>query len=221
VSGTDTGVGKTMVTAAIAVAAAARGLRVAVLKPAQTGIGPGSAEESDVDTVIRLAAPTTGRTLCTYADPLAPATAARVSGLPAVALSDAVTAVRHLGQGHDLVLVEGAGGLLVDLGGWTVADLAGAVAAPVVVVTRAGLGTLNHTALTLEALANRNLRACVVIGEWPAVPELVHLTNSDDLPGERWGVLPAGAGHLDPAEFRVRAPSWLAPQLHGYWTSRT
>src|SRR5690348_14281042 len=84
VTGTDTGVGKTVVTAALAVAAAGAGARVAVLKPAQTGVAAG--EESDVAAVRRLAAPATVRAIVEYPDALAPLAAARVAGRPPLAL---------------------------------------------------------------------------------------------------------------------------------------
>jgi len=215
VTGTDTEVGKTIVTAAAAAAATAAGLRVAVIKPAQTGAG--GEDESDVDVVVRLGAPATARTLASYPDPLAPSVAARTSGRPEVRLDDVVAEVTRVAADHDLVLVEGAGGLLVPMGerAWTVADLAVALSAPTVVVARAGLGTLNHTALTLEACARRGLTARVVIGAWPAEPELVHRANLIDLPGELVGALPDGAGSLAPALFRTSAPTWLAPWLHG------
>ena len=214
VTGTGTGVGKTVVTAAVAALA---GGRVAVLKPAQTGIPPGSAEETDVETVTRLAEPDDAVTLASFPDPLAPATAARVAGRPAVALDDVIASARALAAQHDVVLVEGAGGLLVPMGvdGWTVADLAAAVGAPLVVVVRAGLGTLNHTALTLEALSRRRLTALVVIGAWPAHAELVHHTNLADLAGTLAGVVPEGVGAWTPSAFRAAAPAWLAPALHG------
>ena len=221
VTGTDTGVGKTVVTAAIAATASAAGLRVAVVKPGQTGIRPRTAEESDVDTVRRLASPAMARTLATYPQPLAPLAAARTSGLAPLELPEVAAAIRECPPDHDLVLVEGAGGLLVPMGptdrgqAWTVADLATELAAPAVVVTRAGLGTLNHTALTLEALAQRGIEALVVIGAWPAEPDLVHRTNMVDLPGELAGALPDGAGRLAPPIFRASAPSWLSPTLHG------
>jgi len=215
VTGTDTGVGKTIVTAALAARAVARGLRVAVLKPGQTGtaaFAPG--ETADVDTVRRLAGPeVTCVTLAEYPDPLAPLTAARVSGLPELYLADALEAAEKLDADHDLVLIEGAGGLLVQMGhgGWTIADLAVALRAPVVVVARAGLGTLNHTTLTLEACAARGIVASVVVGAWPAAPELVHEQNRIDLPGPVVGVLPDGAGALDQATFRAQAPTWFHP----------
>src|SRR5690606_10031888 len=213
------GVGKTIVVAAITAAVAARGLRVAVLKPAQTGIPAESPEESDEEVVARLAAPTTSRTLATYPDPLAPLTAARRADLPPLSLRSTLDAIRELTRDHDLVLVEGAGGLLVPMGianagPWTIADLAGVAEARVVVVARAGLGTLNHTALTLEALVRRKLTAHVVVGAWPAEPELVHRTNLTDLTtlaGPLAGVVPEGAGELEPESFRASAPSWLAP----------
>ena len=146
VSGTDTGVGKTIVTAAIAAAATAQGLRVAVLKPAQTGIPPGSPEESDVDTVVRLAAPAGHRTLVTYPDPLAPLAAARTAGQRPLSLRESLDAVRALATAYDLVLVEGAGGLLVPMGianagPWTVADLAGVAGAQ---CRRGGPGRAGH-----------------------------------------------------------------------------
>jgi dethiobiotin synthetase len=80
-------------------------------------------------------------------------------------------------------------------------------------VVRAGLGTLNHTALTLEALARRDIAARVVIGAWPGRPSLVHVANLVDLPGELAGVVPEGVGEL--AGFRAAAPDWLAPALYG------
>ncbi|GII22139.1 dethiobiotin synthase [Planosporangium mesophilum] len=215
VTGTDTGVGKTIATAALAAAATEAGLRVAVVKPGQTGVATG--EESDADAVTRLAAPATVRTLASYPDPLAPLTAARVAGLAPLVLADVLAGVEELAAAHELVLVEGAGGVLVSMGdgGWTIADLAIALGAPAVVVARAGLGTLNHTALTLEALDRRAVPARVVIGAWPQVPDLVHRTNLSDLTGELGGVVPDGAGGWQPAEFRRRAADWLAPELHG------
>ncbi|MGH8890441.1 MAG: dethiobiotin synthase [Acidothermaceae bacterium] len=214
VTGTDTGVGKTIVTAAISAAATAAGLRVAVVKPCQTGTVSG--EEGDADTIARLAAPTCSITLASYPDPLAPATAARIAGLPPLALDAVVNATHDLLDEHDLVLLEGAGGVLVSMGhdDWTVVDLASALSAPTVVVARAGLGTLNHTALTQLALSQQGIRHHVVIGEWPSEPQLVHETNLHDLPALA-GLLPSGAGALSPKDFRLAAPRWLSAQLHG------
>jgi dethiobiotin synthetase len=215
VTGTDTGVGKTVATAAIAAAATAAGLWVAVVKPGQTGVATG--EESDVDTVVRLSAPASAWTLASYPDPLAPLAAARVAGMAALAMDTVRSAVHQAVTTHDLVLIEGAGGLLVPMGsdGWTIAELAVALRTPTIVVARAGLGTLNHTALTLEACAHRGIDARLIIGAWPAEPELVHRTNMVDLPGELVGVIPEGVGRWPGAEFRAAAPGWVGPQFHG------
>jgi len=219
VTGTDTGVGKTVVTAGLAAAASSVGLRVAVIKPAESGVDP--AELSDVDAVARLAAPATARTLAAYPHPLAPLAAARLAGSPPLELYSAVDAVRAEAKTHDLVLVEGAGGLLVPMGvrpsgqPWTVADLAVSLGAPAVVVARADLGTLNHTALTLEALERRGVPARVVIGAWPAQPELVHVANLVQLYDQLAGVVPVGAGSIEPGVFRRSAPGWFTAELYG------
>ncbi len=207
VTGTGTGVGKTVVTSAIAALAVAAGRRVAVLKAAQTGVDVG--QPGDVDEVRRLAGPSvTCRELARFPDPLAPATAARRAGLPPVTTATTTAAARELATEHDLVLIEGAGGLLVHLddSGATLADVAANLAAPVVLVVAAGLGTLNHAALTAEALRIRGL-CCVgmVIGAWPADPDLTARCNLADLPTVTGlpllGALPAGAGHLTAVEF--------------------
>jgi len=215
VTGTDTGVGKTIVAAALAAAATAAGLRVAVVKPAQTG------DDSDTTTIARLANPAAATTLASFPDPLAPLAAARVSGMNPLDLFAITDTIRQVDREHDLTLVEGAGGLLTPLGlrpggqAWTIADMAVVLDAPAVVVSRAGLGTLNHTALTLEALERRGIAARVVIGAWPQRPELVHFTNLVDLPGQLHGLLPDGAGGMEPGVFQRSAPGWLTGDLHG------
>ncbi|SOD62374.1 dethiobiotin synthetase [Streptomyces zhaozhouensis] len=222
VSGTGTEVGKTVVTAAVAAAALGAGRRVAVLKPAQTGLAPD--EPGDAAEAARLAGPLTARELARFPEPLAPATAAARCGLPPVGPAEVAKAADELAEEHDLVLVEGAGGLLVrfDETGSTLAEAAELLGAPVLVVAAAGLGTLNVTALTTEALAARGLTlAGVVIGSWPAAPDLAARCNVADLPrvagGPLLGAVPAGAGALPPADFRRRAADWLAPVLNGRW----
>jgi dethiobiotin synthetase len=216
ISGTGTGVGKTIVTAALAALAAADGERVAVVKPAQTGIDTG--EETDLDTVRRLSGVTDLHELSRFPDPLSPEAAARTAGLPALDLTAAASYIRELAASCHRVLVEGAGGLLVryDPSGRTIADLAAMLDAPVLVVAAAGLGTLNHTALTLEALAARGLKcAGVVIGSWPAEPGLAELSNATDLPvlAGRTGIvakLPEGMGQLSRDEFLAAARTNLS-----------
>ncbi|MDX3853543.1 dethiobiotin synthase [Streptomyces sp. AK02-01A] len=222
VTGTGTEIGKTVVTAAVAAAALARGHTVAVLKPAQTGVGPTAA--GDADEVVRLAGPVTAVELARYPEPLAPATAARRAGAPPVRPSEIAVAAEKLAAEHDLVLVEGAGGLLVrfDETGATLADAARLLRAPVLVVAPAGLGTLNATALTVEALRARELDPLgVVVGSWPAAPDLAARCNLADLPeaagAPLLGAVPEGVGALAPREFRASAARWLAPRLYGGW----
>ncbi len=222
VTGTGTGVGKTVVTAAIAALALARGDRVAVLKPAQTGVGPD--QPGDLAEITRLAPGVTTCELARYPEPLAPATAARRAGRPPVTPAAAAAAARALAAEHELVLVEGAGGLLVrfDDDGGTLADVAARLGAPVLVVAHPGLGTLNHTALTVEALRSRAV-ACVgvVIGGWPPEPDLAARCNLTDLPAVTGvpllGALPTGSGRLEPAEFAAVAAHGLGPGLGGQW----
>jgi dethiobiotin synthase len=226
VSGTGTGVGKTVVTAAIATLARSRGDRVAVVKPAQTGTAAG--DVPDIETIERLTGVTDTHELARFPDPLSPEAAARVAGLPPADLRFAADYVAKLAESRDLVLVEGAGGLLVryDPDGGTLAALAAALAAPVVVVAAAGLGTLNHTALTLEALAARKIiSAGVVIGSWPRHPGLAERANLTDLHvvagGPLAGLLKEGAGGLDRAAFLAAARAGLAARLGGSGTPAT
>lgn len=205
ITGTGTAVGKTVVTAALAALAPS----VTVIKPAQTGAAVG--EPADLQDVVRRAGPHVQTLeLARYPDPLSPEAAARRSGLPTLTRDEVVTAVRACSS--DVVLVEGAGGLLVRFSpdGLTLADMAVALGSPVLVVTAAGLGTLSTTALTLEALAARDL-ACagLVIGCWPPAPDLAARSNVHDLRAlaPLVGVVPEGA-HGSPRE-------WLAPELGG------
>ena len=220
ISGTGTGVGKTITTAAVAALARARGQRVAVVKPAQTGEPPGA--PGDLAAVAALAAVDDIHELARYPDPLSPEAAARMAGQPPLDLRRAADHIAALAEDRDRVLVEGAGGLLVryDPAGTTLADLAAMLDAPVLVVTAAGLGTLNHTALTLEALATRKL-ACagVVVGSWPADPGLAERCNLDDLVtvagGPLAGLLPEGLGDVEPDVFLAAARRGLAPGFGG------
>ena len=220
VTGTGTGVGKTVVTAAVAALAAARGARVAVVKPAQTGVA--ADEPGDLDDVRRLAGVTDLHEHARFPDPLSPAAAARRAGLPPLDLRTSERLVQELADTRDLVLVEGAGGLLVryDDEGATIADLARDLAADVLVTVDPALGTLNHTALTLEAMAHRGLRlAGLVVGAWPPGPDLACRSNVRDLETlaarPLAGALVAGAGALDAPEFLLAARAGLAPALGG------
>jgi dethiobiotin synthetase len=216
VAGTDTGVGKTVVTAALAAIARGEGRSVAVVKPAQTGVAPG--EPGDLEEIRRLSGVEDLHELARYPDPLAPGTAARRAGAPALTAEAVADAIRELSD-RDLVLVEGAGGLLVrfDDAGATLADVAALLDAPVVVVTRAGLGALNHAALTCEALRRRDL-ACpgVVVGAWPAEPDLAERCNRADFPAYTGrpllGRVPDGAPGLGPDAFARQARDWISTE---------
>ncbi|MER6027050.1 dethiobiotin synthase [Streptomyces sp. NPDC001851] len=222
ISGTGTEIGKTVTTAAVAAAALAAGRSVAVLKAAQTGVGPD--ERGDADEVARLAGPVTATELARYPEPLAPGTAARRAGMAPVHPHEVADRAAKLAAEHDLVLVEGAGGLLVrfDAAGGTLADAARLLDAPVLVVVQAGLGTLNATELTALELRRRGLEpAGIVIGSWPDSPDLATRCNVTELPevaaAPLLGAIPSGAATLSPAAFRAAAPTWLAPRLDGTW----
>jgi dethiobiotin synthetase len=216
VTGTDTGVGKTITTAALAVRASASG-SVMVVKPAQTGVT--ADEPGDLADIGLLTGLTGLHEGIRLRDPLAPTTAARREGVPLPSVESHAKAIDDLAAIHDTVLVEGAGGLLVGLDekGRSLADLAAQLTTSFafVVVTRSGLGTLNHTGLTAEALRARNLPIQgLVIGSWPAEPDLAEQCNLEDLPVTTGvpviGRIPAGAGRLDRAAFIAAAPGWFA-----------
>jgi dethiobiotin synthetase len=210
VTGTGTGVGKTMVTAAVAAASPGP---VAVVKPAQTGVGPG--EPGDLAEVARLSGVTSLHEFARYPDPLSPHHAAAVSGRPELDVHEVVARIGKLATEHDLVLVEGAGGLLApfDRAGTTLLDVTRELDATVAVVTAADLGTLNHTALTLRALAGVDV-AGLVIGSWPATPGLVERCNVGDLARSGlMGALPAGMATVP--DFAAVARAALAPRLGG------
>ncbi len=158
VTGTDTGVGKTRVSCALAIGLRQRGLDVGVMKPIETGVdadGPqdalalrdASGSQDPLDEICPVA----------LALPAAPAVAARDAGQP-IALDRIERAFRRLRARHDCVVAEGAGGLLVPVTeALSMADLARRLGLPLLVVARAALGTINHTLLTLEAAVARGL----------------------------------------------------------------
>jgi dethiobiotin synthetase len=164
VTATDTGVGKTEVACALLRGWRAAGLDVAALKPAQSGVSED--EPSDAARLAEAAA--AGEPMeqvCPYsfAAPLAPAVAARLAGV-AIDFGRVVDGARALAARHAALVVEGAGGLLVPLTEReTYADLAVALGLPVLIVARAGLGTVNHTALTVEALRARGLSIAGIV----------------------------------------------------------
>lgn len=215
ITGTDTGVGKTIATAALASAARQAGLEVAVCKPAQTGIADG---DDDLVEIGRLAGVDVLTPGWRYPEPLAPVAAARRAGLPLPTRADLLALIRSTDRPGRLTLVEGAGGLLVALGqdGVTLRDLAADLGAAVLLVVSPGLGTLNHTALNLEALAAEGVPcAGLVVGAWPASPGVAEADNRDELArlAPLRAALPAGAGGWGCAEFAAMS----AAAFDGDW----
>jgi dethiobiotin synthetase len=188
ITGTDTGVGKTVVTAAIARALRARGVRVGVSKPVATGaVRQGGrlvsedtqhlAEAAGVEDHLERITP------FLFAEPAAPPVAAAQAGVT-LTLAELAGAVGWWVGRADVVLIEGVGGLLCPLTEReTVADLAGALRLPVILVARTALGTLNHTLLTLEVAYSRRLVvAGVVLNEAePPQGTLAERTNPGEL----------------------------------------
>jgi len=217
ITGTGTGVGKTIATAALASCGRGVGRDVAVCKPVQTG------DDDDLAEVSRLSGVSELVSVARFPDALAPVAAAAAAGRSLPSAQQIIDAVRANDRPGRLTLVEGAGGLLVELaaGGITLRDIAVELGAPVLVVCEAGLGTLNHTALTLEALENKGiLCAGLVIGSWPKTPGAAEEFNRgalEDLAPVR-AVLPAGAAALALSDFAVMAgnafdPDWVAGLL--------
>lgn len=231
VTGTGTDVGKTVATAALAAWGRAQGLDVGICKPIQTGLGP--EEPGDAHVAARLSGVARLLEVRRLGDPLAPETAARMAGQPQSTLEGLVSPIREWlasptaadpreraaggagDQAPRLDLVEGAGGVLVRLGtGLTVLDLAASLDASVVVVARAGLGTLSDTELTVRAVEAAGLRcAGIVIGSCAFDPSLAERLNLEDLPRLTGvpvlGRVPYGAGALSPDQFCRRATGWF------------
>jgi dethiobiotin synthetase len=178
VTGTDTGVGKTVIAAALALARRSRGLRVVAYKPVESGVADGAPSDAAVLAAACGAAELLSEPVLQLGEPLAPAVAAERAGitLATQAIEERIEAMR--GKGLSLV-VEGAGGLLVPLSwGYSALDLAERAGLAAVVVARPGLGTLNHTALTVEALARRGVPVhAVVVNQRSAHPDLAEETN--------------------------------------------
>ncbi|WP_205697153.1 dethiobiotin synthase [Conexibacter sp. SYSU D00693] len=180
VTATDTGVGKTVLAAALCAALRERGVRVAAAKPVVTGLDE---PEPGVPLDHELLAACTGQrpdevTATTFGPAVSPHLAAQQAGVT-LELEDLVAAARRAGEDAEALVVEGVGGLLVPFSDRaTVRDLVAALGLPVVVAARAGLGTINHTLLTVEAAraAGLDVRA-VVLTPWPAAPSAMEGSN--------------------------------------------
>jgi dethiobiotin synthetase len=176
ITGTDTGVGKTVVAAGMAAALRGRGVDVGVMKPVQTGPGSGDARE------LALAARTSDpeELVCPVrlAAPLAPQVAAELESRE-VRLEQILAAYGELRRRHAFLIVEGAGGLAVPIAPQLLmSDLARAMALPLVVVARPGLGTINHTLLTIHFARAAGLEVLgFLVNNYPLNPGLAERTS--------------------------------------------
>ncbi len=194
VTGTDTGVGKTVLSAAIAAALVKQGFAVRALKPILTGLDdpapgrwPGDHEllaqvtGCDPDEVV----------LAGYGPAVSPHLAAQLAGRP-IALEQVLAGIAAAAVPGATLIVEGVGGLLVPLGeGIDVRDLARGTGLPLIVAARPGLGTINHTLLTLESARAAGLEVrAVVLTPWPESPDEIAVSNRETI--ERLGAIEVG-----------------------------
>ncbi len=187
VTGTDTEVGKTLVAAGLALALAKRGLDVGVMKPAVTGCSTrrGRRISEDVEYLVGACGGEDERELvCPYMlrEPLAPEVAARQERAR-IDIRRITRAFRELRRRHDVLIVEGAGGLFVPIKrNYFMLDLIAELSSPLIVVARPGLGTINHTLLTCEIARARGIDvAGIIINNYPLRPSLAERTNPDIL----------------------------------------
>jgi dethiobiotin synthetase len=193
VTGTGTEVGKTIVAAAIAHSAAAARLRVGVFKPVVTGLDAyrANGEEPDHELLRRAAASSRSDDEIApyrYGPPVSPHLAAELAG-EAIRPARLVGAAEAARAGADLLVAEGVGGFLVPLTlGYLVRDFARDLGLPVVIAAPPGLGTINHTLLTIEAVRAVGLdAAAVVLTPWPEEPDTMERSNREAI--ERLGAV--------------------------------
>ena len=215
VTGTDTGVGKTLVAVALTRALVARGLRVGVMKPVAAGTVKTPEGEFNDDALELLAA---SNVKAPYEDvnpwllktPASPHLAARAEGVtirhPRIA-----GAFARLRQASDLVLVEGAGGWLAPISGTeTMADIAQHLELPVIMVVGLRLGCLNHALLTRDALRACGMRFAGGIANKLGAEIPLATANIETL-SSRFGVsplavVPVGSAGTDPRSSPT--PAW-------------
>jgi dethiobiotin synthetase len=208
VTGTDTGVGKTVLAAAIIAALRARGAAPLAFKPVITGLDepPDPAWPPDHELLARAAgSPAEDVALASYGPPVSPHLAAQLAGRP-LDPQALLTRMRDAARGGGPIIVEGVGGLLVPLAdGYDVRRFAQALGFPVVIAARPGLGTINHTLLTIEAARRVSLEvAAVVLTPWPREPSAIEQSNRETI--ERLGdVSVSTLPHVDRADVALLA----------------
>ncbi len=168
ISGTDTGVGKTVVTACLLALYHKRSVDLGVMKPMETGIDPECSSEANSDAKFLLAVSGNQDTLeevcpIRLQPPAAPLQAARMTG-QTIAIDSILENFRKLQTRHDQILVEGVGGLMVPLKpDYFITDLIRDMDLPLIIVSRLTLGTLNHTLLTLKTAQSTGIEIAGVI----------------------------------------------------------
>jgi dethiobiotin synthetase len=168
ITGTDTGVGKTYIATGIAKTLRSEGIDVGVMKPAETGCRPrfGKLMPSDADALVRAAAVRDSLSLVNpyrFQAPVAPSVAAELER-KRIDPEKILRSFRTLSHRHQFMIVEGAGGIMAPLArGYLFLDLAEVLGLPVVIIARPGLGTINHSLLTIEALRSRGLTIAGVV----------------------------------------------------------
>jgi dethiobiotin synthetase len=212
VTGTDTGVGKTTISVALLRLARRRGLIAIPFKPAETGCAPHPADARSLWLAAR--PPVDEADVCLYAFrlPAAPAHAAAAEGaqIDLQRIADRASALSAKG---DLLIVEGAGGLLVPYAdGVTAAGIAARLRLPVLVVARTGLGTINHSALTLREAERSSLEIAGLILNRTTEEEEPHETGNADLIAKLTGHRPLGTMPWLPPE-TARDPDAVADAL--------
>lgn len=182
VTGTDTGIGKTFVAAALARALTQRGMNVGVMKPVETGV------EYEPQDALNLRAAARSKDaldeVCPqqFAAPAAPTVAAANEG-GSVEVTEIFDAFHILRRRHDFMIVEGSGGIATPLcGQYTMASLAADLNLPTIIVVGPGLGAINHSVLTASYAGFSGLRLLgFVINRYPDKPGLVETTNSAEI----------------------------------------
>ncbi|GAB4337416.1 MAG: dethiobiotin synthase [Candidatus Abyssubacteria bacterium] len=187
ITGTDTDVGKTVVAAGLALAFRKRGLDVGVMKPAATGCRSwrGTLISEDVEYLRKVSdCEDEPALVCPYLfrEPLAPEVAAKLENRR-IDVRRIIRTFDKLRRRHEMLIVEGAGGLFVPVKrNYFMIDLIVAMNAVLVIVARPGLGTINHTLLSCASARERGIEvAGVIISNYPARPSLAERTNPDSL----------------------------------------
>jgi dethiobiotin synthetase len=220
ITGTDTGVGKSVVAAAIVAAAVARGVDVAAFKPVVTGLdeptGEWPRDHELLASVASVRQSPDDVAPYRYGPAVSPHLAAQLTG-EAVDPERLVAAALAQADRADALVVEGVGGLLVPLANdYLVRDFAGELSLPMVIAARPGLGTISHSLLTIEAARAVALRIqAVVLTPWPDEPSQLELSNRETI--ERFGEVPVlGLPRTDPGGLAdagavLPVSDWLSP----------